>query len=81
MLAFAGPRGKINMGIDWNDNDMVELIEVLISNPAVIRRYVSCLDNRDIADSINEDYPELDVSEKDIPRLISMVKERYSNGW
>ena len=81
MLATARPRMRINMGIDWNDSDMVELIDVLISNPAVIRRYVNCSDAKELAEFINDDYPELEVTVEDIPRLISMVKEKYSNGW
>lgn len=80
MLALARPK-EVNMGIDWNDNDMVELIDVLISNPDVIRRYINCSDADELVESINEDYPELEVSKADIPRLISMVKARYSNGW
>ena len=81
MLAVARPRGRRTMGIDWNDDDMVELIDVLISNPTVISRYVNCSSNQEIAELINIDYPELEVSEKDIPKLIALVKDKYANGW
>lgn len=81
MLAVARTRGKTTMGIDWNDSDMVELIDVMIANPAIIRRYVDCSDAKELAEAINEDFPELDVSEQDIPKLVARVRARYSNGW
>ena len=71
----------MGMGIDWNDRDMLELIDALISNPRNVSKYSSFSEYDKMADAINSDYPELDISEQDIPRVILMVKDKYRNGW
>lgn len=70
-----------NKGIDWKDKEMLELLDVLIGNPQNIRKYINYDSNETLAQAINDDYPELEISTMDIPRVIAMVKVRYANGW
>lgn len=81
MLSITKPRMEIAMGIDWNDKDMLELMDALISDPRTIRKYVDYSTHEELAQAINDDYPELEITAMDIPRVIAMVKVRYANGW